>query len=121
MVRRKEKTMTKITNYREITSNELKLPGAQNTKIRVLVGPQDAPKFIMLMLELSPGGNTPYHDHEWEEEMFIISGKGTLKTSEGEKPVQEGDAFILAPNLPHQLINSDSHLLEVLCVIPKRN
>ena len=46
---------------------------------------------------LQPGkANYPYHYHTANEEVFyIISGQGTLKTSEGDRTVSEGDVIVM--------------------------
>ena len=66
--------------------------------------------------ELPPGkSNYPYHYHLTSEETFyIISGTGTLKTPEGERPVQPGDLlfFPAGKDGAHKLTNtSDSEPL----------
>jgi len=65
---------------------------------------------------IQPGkANYPYHYHTVNEEVFyIISGQGTLKTSEGEKIVSEGDVIVMPAheNGAHKLINtSDAPLV----------
>ena len=59
---------------------------------------------------LQPGkANYPYHYHTTNEEVFyIISGRGTLKTPEGDKTVSEGDVIIMPANKAgaHRLINT---------------
>ena len=62
--------------------------------------------------QLAPGkSNYPYHYHLDQEEVFyIISGKGILKTPEGERPVQSGDLlfFPAGEGGAHKLTNSSS-------------
>jgi quercetin dioxygenase-like cupin family protein len=111
----------KLSNYNEIPAQDLAVPGAKDVTIRVLIAPEDAPNFIMLLLEVARGGSTPDHTHEWEEEIFIKSGQGTLKTAEGNRPLRAGDALILDPNMAHQFMNTGDETLEFICVIPKRN
>jgi len=66
-------------NWRDLPANELKLPGAERATVRLLVGGDVAPNFVMLMIELEPGGHTPGHHHEWEEEIFVLAGPGKLE------------------------------------------
>ena len=96
----------KISNYTDIQANVLGLPGAKDVTVRLLVGPDDAPNFVMMLLEIAPGGHTPEHHHEWEEEIFVKSGEGKIKTADGEKPLRAGDVIYFAPNDPHQFINT---------------
>jgi len=93
----------KHVNINDVPACELGLPGAKGVTVRLLIGGDEAPGFVMLFLELAPGGHTPGHSHEWEEEVFVTSGTGSVKTREGERPLKAGD-----------------QLLRVICVIPKR-
>lgn len=49
----------------------------------------------------------PYHSHSAQWEYYqVISGTGLVRHSEGETAIVAGDAFIFAPDEPHQLINN---------------
>jgi quercetin dioxygenase-like cupin family protein len=98
---------------------DMVLDGARSVFVRPLIGPEVAPSFIMLMLEVAPGGNTPDHNHEWEEEIFIVAGEGILKTEEGEKQLRVGDALIIDRNMQHQFVNTGDGPLLFICIIPK--
>lgn len=51
--------------------------------------------------------NFPYHAHSAQWELYlVISGKGSVRYNEGTTEVVAGDAFIFAPNEPHQLTNT---------------
>ena len=111
----------KISNYDEVVANPLMLPGAKDAKVRLLIGPEDnPPNFVMLAIELAPGGNTPEHHHEWEEEIFVKSGEGKIKLKDDEKHLRAGDVLLLDPDESHQFINTRSEPMEFICVIPKR-
>ena len=110
----------KLSNCEEVPVHDLVNPSAKDVTVRVLIGPEDAPRFIMTLLEVAPGGFTPDHAHEWEEEIFIESGRATLKTDAGDRPLRAGDALILDPNMAHQFANAGDEPLRFLCVIPKR-
>ena len=64
--------------------------------------------------------NYPYHYHTNTTEIFyIISGCGTLKTPEGDKPVQAGDLVICPPyeKGAHKITNaSETEMLTYLDV-----
>ncbi len=49
----------------------------------------------------------PYHAHSAQWELYlVISGKGSVRHANGTTEVVSGDAFIFAPNEPHQISNS---------------
>ncbi|MDR2752147.1 MAG: cupin domain-containing protein [Clostridiales bacterium] len=70
--------------------------------------------------ELAPGkANYPYHYHlENEELLYIISGRGTLRTPSGEREVSAGDAIVCppGPNGAHKLTNTSDEPLKYLDV-----
>ena len=73
-------------------------------------------KLTVYFYTLQPGkANYPYHYHTGNEEAYyIISGRGTLVTPDGEKIVAEGDVIIMPANEngAHMLINtSDAPLV----------
>ncbi len=54
----------------------------------------------------------PYHSHSAQWEFYhVISGKGTVRHSDGNVAIEAGDAFIFKPNEPHQIINDGSEEL----------
>ena len=111
----------KIKNIDEIAVNRLGIPGAKDVLVRLLIGAEDgAPNFVMMLLELWPGGHTPDHSHPWEEEIFVKRGEGTLNTRKGKKTIRAGDVLYFNPNEPHQFVNTSAGPLECICVIPRR-
>lgn len=111
----------KIVSSQNVESNVLGIPGAKDVRVKLLVGPTDgATKFVMVLLELAPGGNTPGHHHEWEEEIFVRSGSGMLKTADGENAVEDGTVIFFGSDESHQFVNTGSAPMELICVIPKR-
>ena len=46
--------------------------------------------------ELGPGNFVPYHfHHRWEELLIVLRGNPTLRTPDGERRLEEGDAVLL--------------------------
>ncbi|MBO4696771.1 MAG: cupin domain-containing protein [Lachnospiraceae bacterium] len=64
-------------------------------------------KMSVAFYTLLPGqSNYPYHQHLGREEMFyVISGKATLRTPQGEREVTAGDVVFFPPN------ESGAHML----------
>lgn len=105
----------KIQNYNEVNGVEA-APGAF---MRILAGPEEgAPSFVMRLFDIEPGGGTPHHSHAWEHELFVVDGKGVLKSGNTEKPIAEGDAIMVLPNEQHGILNTSKDLLRVICVVP---
>lgn len=64
------------------------------------------PTCTMTYLEIDPGKTSPHHIHEWEHEVYIIEGTGTLVCDGKEYPVKAGDAIYVPPNVDHYTLNS---------------
>jgi uncharacterized cupin superfamily protein len=74
--------------------------------------------FDVEIARVSPGqASCPYHSHSAQWEFFhVLSGRGTVRHSEGSTPISPGDAFIFEPGEPHQLINDGEDELVVYIV-----
>jgi uncharacterized cupin superfamily protein len=74
--------------------------------------------FDVEICRIPPGKSAcPYHSHSAQWEFYhVISGKGTVRHKDGSTAVEEGDAFIFEPGLPHQLINDSEGDLVVYLV-----
>jgi quercetin dioxygenase-like cupin family protein len=77
-----------------------------------------APHFYMRLIDISPGGHTERHAHEWEHEVFVVEGRGKVALKDREEDIMQGDAFFIEPNETHEVVNSSKLPLRVICVIP---
>jgi quercetin dioxygenase-like cupin family protein len=78
-----------------------------------------APNFALRRFSLEKGGYTPYHIHDWEHEVFVLSGEGSLVDEKGtEHPLREGDVAFVEPSLQHQFKNSGQDPFVFLCIVP---
>jgi quercetin dioxygenase-like cupin family protein len=93
--------------------------GAVKLKVRWLITKDiGAPNFAMRLFEMQPGGNSPLHTHDWEHEVFILEGEGTVVGKEGERKFKPGDAVFIRPNEKHQFKNTGKKLVKFLCLVP---
>ena len=56
--------------------------------------------------QIKPGKTSSHHIHEWEHEVYIIEGSGTLFCDGKEYPVKAGDAMFIPPNVDHYTLNN---------------
>ena len=76
-----------------------------NADKKVLIGPkQGAPNFVMRIIDMPPGTST-YHTHDWEHEVYVLSGQGSLVSEDGETPLSPDDAVYVAPLEKHGFAN----------------
>lgn len=108
-----------LRNYKEANLEPVNIEGAQGVKVRWVISQKDgAPNFAMRVFELEPEGFTPHHKHDWEHEVFIKDGEGTLISEGKEYQFKTGDVIFVVPNELHQFKNTSDRKLEFLCLIP---
>ncbi|MBS3787879.1 cupin domain-containing protein [Candidatus Bipolaricaulota bacterium] len=101
---------------REVTD----LDEAENVEKEVLLGdPEGVETFAMRRFTLGNGGHTPYHYHNWEHEIYVLDGRGKIRTEQGGRELSGGDAVYVPSNEKHQLV-SESEGFAFLCLVPRR-
>lgn len=109
----------KLVNSKDVTLEPVDVEGAQGAQIRWLVAQKDgAPNFALRMFEVAPGGHTPHHVHDWEHELFVLSGQGKLVTDRGEFAFGPEDVMYVDPNMRHSFHNTGDGTLRFLCIVP---
>nr|MBC7245618.1 cupin domain-containing protein [Chloroflexota bacterium] len=106
-----------IRNYQDVPA----ISYEGNIQKRVVIGPeQGAPGFVMRIFDLPPGTASPWHQHDWEHEVFVLAGSGLAVSSDGETPIGPGDAILIAPNEMHSIKNTSQETLRFMCLVPLR-
>ncbi|NIN01517.1 MAG: cupin domain-containing protein [candidate division Zixibacteria bacterium] len=109
----------KITNLKDIEARKVGDPDVQGVTIRWLISEKDgAPNFAMRLFEIEPGGNTPFHQHKSEHEVFILEGTGSFVTDRGTFALNKGDAVFVPGGENHQFKSSSREKLAFLCLVP---
>ncbi|NLX35445.1 MAG: cupin domain-containing protein [Chloroflexi bacterium] len=107
----------KAFHYTEIEAQPTE--GAPGASIRWAIGKNvGAPNFVTRVIEIEPGGATPYHQHPWEHEVFVLDGAGVVKTVDGETPISPRMCVYVSPDEEHQFRNTGDQVLRFLCIIP---
>lgn len=92
--------------------------GARGVTKQVLLGPaENVPTAVLRKFEISERGHTPAHSHNWEHEVYILQGQGTVTVEGTDHTVQPGDAIYIEPHEQHQFRTMDESLT-FLCIIP---
>ncbi len=112
--------MTSVKRVDEVPASPVQAPGAEKVSIRWLIGPEDRPAgFFMRLFEVAPGGHTVRHGHDWEHEIYVLEGRGTALTPEGEKSLEPGSVVYVSPGAEHQFRNGGEEPLRFLCLVPR--
>jgi quercetin dioxygenase-like cupin family protein len=109
----------KIIHYSEAEPKHFDGDTVKGVTGRLVIGKSDgANNFCMRFFELSEGGYSPKHSHEWEHEIIIHSGDGEV-LSQGEWiPVTKGHVIFIPGNEEHQIRNASEGTLVFACLIP---
>lgn len=109
----------KIVHFDEVELESVNVEGAQGAKIRWLIAQKDgAPNFALRMFEVEPDGHTPYHDHAWEHEVYVLEGTGVLRTERGDLPFAANDIIYVDPGMKHSFNNTGEGKMKFLCIVP---
>ena len=104
----------------EVVARVVDMAGAAGVQMRMLIGPADAaPTFNMRMFDVAGGGHTPRHTHDWEHEVYILAGEGTVLAGGEGRPISPGQCIYIPPNEEHQFRNGGAGPLRFLCLVPK--
>ena len=109
----------KVKIEQEIPAAFVDENGANNVSKKILIGPEDGSKsIIMRYFSVLPGGNTPYHDHDFEHVVRVEKGRGLVVDSSGnEIPISSGHSVFIAGGEKHQFRNPNEEPFEFLCTI----
>lgn len=94
------------------------MPGV---KVRwVIDKKRGAENFSMRVFELEPGAVTPLHDHWYEQEMYMLEGRGVLVGDKGDKPLEPGQVMWVPPYERHQIKNTGPAPMKFICCVPQK-
>jgi mannose-6-phosphate isomerase-like protein (cupin superfamily) len=88
------------------------------SEIREWAGPVSAPAANQSLAEatIPEGGATQAHYHRVTEELYLVTaGSGRLRIGDEERDVVVGDCAVIAPGAVHQIVNTGSGPLRIVC------
>lgn len=107
-----------IRNIDQIPMEPVQMSGADGAAMAVMVGREDgAPNFALRHIKVDSGGHTPRHSHDYEHEVFIVSGGGTVLLEGREQPIRAGDVVYVPAEEEHQF-KASGEGLRFLCLVP---
>lgn len=68
------------------------------------------------VLDVEPGGSTPFHTHVHAHEGVVMTGRGALRLADGRRPLAPGDVFTVAPGAVHAIEAADDVALRFACM-----
>ena len=108
----------KVFHYDDVEA-KIAEEGISGLKVRWLITKDiGAENFAMRMFEMEPGGHSPYHNHSWEHEVFVLDGTGIVVGEKEERTFRPQDVIFVPPNEKHQFRNNGKNVIRFLCLIP---
>jgi quercetin dioxygenase-like cupin family protein len=94
----------------------------KGVKKQILLGPDDgSAEIVMRYFSVEPGGNTPYHHHDFPHLVKIESGAGiAIDADRNEHPVKTGQLVYVHDNEIHGFKNPGTVPFEFICIVPGR-
>jgi len=110
--------MPHIRNIEETEHAPVQMDGVRGATMALMVGREHgAPNFSLRHFRVEPHGHTPRHSHDYEHEVFIEGGGGTVLLEGAERPIKRGDVVFVPANEEHQFKAADTGL-SFLCLVP---
>lgn len=106
-------------NVTAVTDAPVTEEGSRGARIKWLINEKDgAPTFLMRHFTIEAGGFTPFHNHNWEHEVYVLEGRGKVRYEDREEAIQPGDAILIPPDKKHQF-QAGAEPLKFICLVPK--
>lgn len=91
----------------------------RGVQVRSLVNSWDgATRIVVKHFQIARDGYTAYRSYHCERVIYVLCGKGMLRTVAGECNLASGDTALLQGGEKHQIVNSGVDALSFLCVTP---
>jgi len=91
-----------------------------DTRIQVLIGPDEAPNFALRRFTMQPGGGMPRHLNEVEHEQYVLRGRARVGIGDEVFEVAADDVVYIPAGVPHWYEATGDEAFEFLCVVPNR-
>ncbi len=67
----------------------------------VITDKDGAPNFAMRVIEVKSGSSTPSHNHPWEHEVLVLSGRAMVRGGQEEVEIAKDSVIYIPPNEHH--------------------
>ncbi len=108
-----------IRNIDETPLTPVQMDGVEGARMAIMVGRGDgAPHFSLRQFDVEQGGHTPRHAHDYEHEVYVVSGAGTLFLAGQDHAIRGGDVIYVPADEEHQFRADRGQGLRFLCAVP---
>ena len=100
----------------------VEMDGARLVTMRLMVGRADgARNFAMRHFTVEAGGHSPRHRHDYEHEVYVVSGTARVEQDGEFQELAPGDVVYIRPGAVHQFTNTGGGPFAFLCLVPVTN
>lgn len=92
----------------------------RDTRIQVLIGPDEGPNFALRRFIMQPGGGMPRHMNDVEHEQYVLRGRARIGIGDEVFEVGADDVVYIPAGKPHWYEAVGDEAFEFLCVVPNR-
>ena len=111
----------KHVHCEDVPLEDVNVEGASQVQVRWLISDEDgAGNFFMRQFEVQPGGNTPEHGHDWEHEVYILDGEGSVLRDGEREQFSPGDVIFCPAGEHHAFYADRGQKVVFLCLIPAK-
>ena len=108
----------KVTDYQSIPAQPVEMEDAETVSMRMLISEQDGAPFRMRLFDVQSDGHTPLHTHDFEHEVFVLEGQGSVWREGVDVPLEPGTVVFVPSNEKHQFKNTGDSVFRFLCLVP---
>ena len=110
--------MALIRNIDETPAAPVQMDGVKGVTMSLMVGRADgAPHFALRSFNVAPEGHSPRHQHDYEHEVYIVSGTGEVLLDGEYRPLKQGDVVYVPADEQHQF-RAGTDGMRFLCLVP---
>ena len=110
--------MALIRNINDTPTKPVEMQGVKGVKMAVMAGREDGvPNFAMRHFHVEPNGHAPHHSHDYEHEVYVVEGGGTVLLEGQAHPIKAGDVVYIPADEEHQL-RAGEQGMRFLCLVP---
>lgn len=110
--------MPHIRNIEDAPHDPVQMEGVRGAEMAVMAGREHGvPNFALRHFRVEAEGHTPRHSHDYEHEVFIEDGTGTILLEGAERSIRRGDVIYVPANEEHQF-RASGEGLSFLCLVP---
>jgi quercetin dioxygenase-like cupin family protein len=110
--------MPLIRNVNSTPTKPVEMQGVKGVRMAIMAGREDGvPNFAMRHFQVEPNGHAPHHSHDYEHEVYVVEGGGTVLLEGKEHPIKAGDVVYVPADEEHQFRAGDKGM-RFLCLVP---